>query len=95
MATINVIIDDETKTAAESILKELGISASSAITMIYKEIIRERALPLKSDIYKESDYDFLNEETKSAVQEGRKIADDSNVKGYHDVEKMFEGILTR
>lgn len=93
MATINVRIDENTKLSAESILKELGISASSAITMFYKQIIRERALPFKPALNKEMDCDFLNEETKLAVQEGRRIAYDSNVKGYHDVKDMFEDIL--
>jgi DNA-damage-inducible protein J len=47
MATINIRIDDDTKRNAERILKELGISASSAITMFYKQIILQRGLPFE------------------------------------------------
>ena len=50
MATINIRIDDDTKRNAERILKELGISASSAITMFYKQIIRDKALPFKPSL---------------------------------------------
>lgn len=45
MATITVRIDDKTKKEAESILKELGISTSSAINIFYRQIIRDKALP--------------------------------------------------
>ncbi len=45
MATITVRIDDKTKKEAEAVLKELGISASSAIHIFYRQIIRDRAFP--------------------------------------------------
>ncbi len=45
MATITVRIDDKTKKEAEAVLKELGISASSAIHIFYRQIIRDQAFP--------------------------------------------------
>ena len=34
-----------------------------------------------------------NEVTRQAIEEGRKMARDTNVKGYTDINKMFEDIL--
>ncbi|MCM1101872.1 MAG: type II toxin-antitoxin system RelB/DinJ family antitoxin [Clostridium sp.] len=39
-------IDSELKTNAESILKQLGISPSGAIQMLYSQIVLTRGLPL-------------------------------------------------
>lgn len=44
-ANLYARIEPDVKNQAESILEELGISASSAITMFYKQIILHRGLP--------------------------------------------------
>lgn len=93
MATINIRIDDKTKSDAELILKELGLSASSAITMFYKQIIRNRALPFIPSLGRELDYNMLNDETKAAVDESRRMSNISKVKGYRDAYSMVEDIL--
>ena len=92
MATINVRIDDEIKAKAESILKDLGISASSAINMFYKQIIRDNALPFKPSLKKELDYNYLNPETQHAIAKAIKIATDPNAKGYFEVDSLFKDI---
>ncbi len=45
-ASIYVRTEPQLKKDAERILDELGISASDAINMFYKEIVREKGLPL-------------------------------------------------
>lgn len=50
MANTSVIytyIDTELKKEAENILAQLGISPSSAIQMLYSQIVLTRSLPLK------------------------------------------------
>ena len=94
MATINVRIDDETKTEAEKVLKELGISASSAITMFYRQIIREGALPFTPSLNRKMKYDYLNQTTKNAIRESRTNMLSDDVQGYHSVRKMIDDILT-
>ncbi|MBQ1315555.1 MAG: type II toxin-antitoxin system RelB/DinJ family antitoxin [Erysipelotrichaceae bacterium] len=94
MATINIRIDDDTKRNAERILKELGISASSAITMFYKQIIRDKALPFKPSLKRELDYNLLNAETKSAIEEGKRLLHDGDIKGYYSASDMFDDILS-
>ena len=45
---VYVRMDKEIKEQAEEILDELGISASWAVTMFYKTIIREKRITTKS-----------------------------------------------
>ncbi len=45
-SVVYVRLDSALKDKAEEILKQLGISPSSAITMFYSEIARSNALPL-------------------------------------------------
>lgn len=44
-ASVFVRIDPRTKEKAEKILNELGISASTAINMFYKQIIIQNGMP--------------------------------------------------
>ena len=49
-ANLYVRIEPEVKEKAESILSALGIPASSAINMFYKQIILQRGLPFEVKI---------------------------------------------
>ncbi|MGI6412676.1 MAG: type II toxin-antitoxin system RelB/DinJ family antitoxin [Syntrophomonadaceae bacterium] len=46
-ANLNVRIEPEVKEQAEAILNALGIPASNAITMFYKQIILRKGLPFE------------------------------------------------
>lgn len=46
-------IDSELKTQAESILSELGMNMSGTINMFLKQIVREKAVPLKLSLSSE------------------------------------------
>lgn len=46
-ATLYVRIEPELKEQAESILAALGISASNAITMFYKQIVLQQGVPFE------------------------------------------------
>ena len=46
-ANLYVRIEPELKEQAESILAALGISASNAITMFYKQIVLQRGMPFE------------------------------------------------
>lgn len=46
-AIIRARTEPEVKARAEAIMKEIGLSPSAAITMLYKAIIRQRALPFQ------------------------------------------------
>ena len=49
---VYVRMDKDIKEGAEAVLEELGISASAAVQMFYKTIIREQGLPLNLNIRK-------------------------------------------
>lgn len=51
MANINIRIDDDIKKEAEVIFDKIGISASAAINIFYKQVIRTQSIPfeLKAD----------------------------------------------
>ena len=76
-ANLYVRIEPDVKEQAESILSALGISASNAINMFYKQIILQRGLPfdVKIPSAKPVDMSALSEEEMNAELE----------KGYADM----------
>lgn len=76
-ANIYARIEPEVKEQAESILSTLGIPASNAITMFYKQIILQKGLPFEVKIPSTSiiDMSALSEESMNVELE----------KGYADM----------
>lgn len=68
----------EVKEKAEAILKELGLSISTAYEMFYRQIIAHNGLPF--------DVRIPNNETIHAMDEARK----GKGKAYESVEALFE-----
>ncbi|OQY51113.1 MAG: hypothetical protein B6240_00330 [Desulfobacteraceae bacterium 4572_87] len=68
----------EVKEKAEAILKELGLSISTAYEMFYRQIIAHNGLPF--------DVQIPNDETVQALREARK----GEGKAYENVEALFE-----
>lgn len=60
---LNVRMDPKLKIQAESILGELGIPTSTAITMFFKSIVRTGGIPFSLQINK------LNTETIEAIED--------------------------
>ena len=68
----------EIKEKAEAILKELGISISTAYEMFYRQIISHQGIPF--------DLRLPNRDTLAAMKDAR----DGKGKKYDSVEEMFE-----
>ena len=91
-ANLYARIEPELKKQAESILAALGIPASNAITMFYKQIILQRGIPfeMKLPVAKPVDMSALTKEKLDAELQ----------KGYDDVmtgrtmpaEQVFDAI---
>lgn len=79
---LNIRTSKETKAAAEKIFDELGINTSTAFNIFLKAVIRENGLPFDMRV------DTPNAETIEAINEGRRIARDPNVKGYTSIEDL-------
>ena len=88
MSTVNLNIrtDKEIKEKAENIFQELGLNMTTAINMFLRTSIRENGIPFDLKI------DSVNDETKLAIEEGRKIADDKTIKGYVSIEELRKAL---
>lgn len=84
MATtnLNIRIDKDIKDQAERIFSELGLNMTTAINMFLRTTIRENGLPFALKL------DVPNEMTAAAIEEGRRIAADSGVKGYANLDDL-------
>lgn len=88
MSTVNLNIrtDKEIKEKAENIFQELGLNMTTAINMFLRTSIRENGIPFDLKI------DTVNDETKLAIEEGRKIADDKTIEGYVSIEELKKAL---
>ncbi len=62
-ATARALIEPEIKKQAEAILKELGLTVSTAFGLFYRQVIAHRGLPF--------DLRIPNEETIKAIERSR------------------------
>lgn len=84
MATTNLNIrtDKEIKDQADRIFFELGLNMTTAINMFLRTTIRENGIPFSLKL------DVPNEITAAAIEEGRRIASDNNVKGHNNMDDL-------
>ena len=95
-ANLNVQIEPDIKEKAEKILSALGIPASNAINMFYKQIILQRGLPFDLKLPAESVLNFnqLSErEIESELQKGLDDVKNGNIKSanqtFADIRKEY------
>ena len=80
---ISIRMDSNLKAAAEALYEELGMNLSTAFNIFVRQSLRERGIPFKI-----TEGPF-NNETVSAMLEAERIAKDSSVIGYHNVDDFF------
>jgi DNA-damage-inducible protein J len=88
VANVNVRVDSEVKNAAEIIFKKLVMTMSSAINMFLRQTINDNGLPFQP-VLRENE---LNQETLDAIEEGRRLARDPNVKRYSSIEELRKAL---
>ena len=88
MATTNLNIrtDKEIKEAAEKIYSSLGLNMTTAINMFLRASIRESGIPFDLKLNQP------NEETIKAIEEGRRIARDKNVRSYDNIDELRKAL---
>jgi DNA-damage-inducible protein J len=79
---LNIRTDKDVKEQAEQIFSELGLSMTTAVNIFLRTTIRERGIPFTLKL------DVPNDTTAAAIEEGRRIALDSGVKGYTSIEEL-------
>ena len=84
MATTNLNIrtDKEVKDQADKIFNELGLNMTTAINIFLRSAIREHGIPFAVKL------DVPNETTAAAIEEGRRIASDTSVKGFSGIDDL-------
>ena len=86
-ANLSVRVDAELKKDVETCLDEMGLNMSTAINMYLKQIVKRRAIPFAI-----SANPMPNKETLAALEEGERIANDPNVKGYREMASLLEAL---
>ena len=76
-------IDTELKGQAEALFNELGMSLSTAVTVYFRQAVRESRIPF------EIKWDRPNKDTLAAMRDAENIARNPKVKGYKNPEELF------
>lgn len=90
MATTNITmrIDEDLKMQAEELFADLGLNMTSAFTIFVKQAIREQRIPFTIS------REVPNEETLEAIEEVKRMKQDSSIgKTYDDVDEMIKELL--
>ena len=85
-ATTNISIrmDSDLKARADAFFGELGMNLSTAFNVFVRQSLREGRIPFEISLHEEP-----NEETIAAMLETERMANDPNVKEYHDLDELF------
>lgn len=90
MATANVTMrmDEELKSQLQELVSNLGMDMTTFFTIAAKQAIREQRIPFNISM------EIPNPETRAAIEEVRKMKEDSSIgKAYTDVDQMMEELL--
>ena len=87
-ATTNISIrmDANLKAQADALFAELGMNLSTAFNIFVRQSLREGRIPFDISLNQP------NSETVVAMLEAERIAKDSSVKGYTDLDELFEDL---
>ena len=83
MANMTISLDNATKERFTRFCDDIGLSASSVITVYIKTVVRENRIPFIIE-----GTNIPNAETIAAMEEGNRIARDPN-RPRHTVEEAF------
>ena len=79
---LNIRTDKEVKEAAEQIFNELGLSMTTAVNIFLRQTIRSNGIPFELKL------NTPNDVTLAAVEEGRKIARNPEIRGCTSIKEL-------
>ncbi len=82
VTNLNIKIRKDIKETAEEIFGELGMNMATAINIFLRQSIRENGIPFELRL------DQPNRITMDAIEEGRRLAMDTSVKGYTSINEL-------
>ncbi len=80
---ISIRMDTALKTQADALFNELGMNLSTAFNIFVRQALREGGIPFRITL------ESPNKDTLAAMLEAERIANDSSVKGYTDLDELF------
>lgn len=83
---LNIRTEKDIKDAAEKIFNELGINMTTAVNMFLRQTIRSNGIPFELKL------NTPNAITVKAIEEGRRIAADSDIKGYSNMKDLKDAL---
>lgn len=84
-AYINARMEPRLKREAQKILKVVGVNASDAVGMFYRQIVMQKGIPFEVRI--------PNKETRAAMRELNDPQKLAKLKRYNSADEMFKDIL--
>lgn len=86
MATVptQIRIDENLKKQAVELFSQLGLDMSSAVNIFLKQAVLRGGIPFSIELPQ------YKHEVVEAMEEAKRISRDPNVKGYTDIEELFE-----
>jgi len=82
---VNFRVDADLKKEAEELFSDLGLNMTTAVTMFLKQAVRSQRIPF--DVTRAP-----NSETIAAMREAERIAHGPSVKGYTNLDELFENL---
>ena len=89
LAQFTLKLDDGDKKEATAIVEELGLDLPTVTRAFYKQIIRERRIPLDLSF----NYRGLPEETRLALDEADQMIQTDQGMSYASADELFSSIL--
>ena len=83
---ISIRMDADLKAQADALFGELGMNITTAFNIFVRQALREGRIPFEISLNQP------NRETLAALMEAERIAKDPNVKGYTDLDEMFDDL---
>lgn len=80
---ISIRMDNNLKAQSEEFFSKLGMSLTTAINIFIRQCLREERIPFEISL------NSPNKETVAAMLEAERIAKDSSVKGYNNLDELF------
>ncbi|MBQ7434244.1 MAG: type II toxin-antitoxin system RelB/DinJ family antitoxin [Oscillospiraceae bacterium] len=81
---VSIRMDADLKAQADALFGELGMNMSTAFNIFARQAVREGRIPFEITINQP------NRDTLAAMLEAERIAKDPSVKGYTDMNALFE-----
>ena len=80
---ISIRMDSDVKKQADALFEELGMNITTAFNIFIRQALRDGGIPFDITI------NNPDKKTVAAMIEAERIAKDSSIKGYDDVEELF------